>query len=101
MTNGPSGPQYPDFELIQGEAFYVQRSIAPAVPIASALASMPIAHPSPTCPCGACEVRRLQAQVETLTKERDAARAEHQRWLQEAWQRGVNQSATMKQQTYG
>ena len=92
MTNGPTGPQYPDFELIQGEAFYVQRSAAP-------VQSGPV--PFVACECSACQIRKLQAQIDTLTQERDAARAEHEQWLRDAWQRGVSQSATVKQQTYG
>lgn len=102
MNNGPTGPVHPDWEVIQGEAYYVNR-VSPGADYLHRLPQsfVPPPHPFPHCDCTACEVRRLKAQVDTLTQERDAARAEHQRWLDEAWKRGQFQAGANKEKLNG
>ena len=74
MSDGPTGPVYPDWEFIQGDAFYVNRMTSDASYLTrAATLPPPITHPFPTCDCSACEIRRLKDQIQQLTKERDEA----------------------------
>jgi len=75
MSDGPTGPVSPDWEVIQGEAFYVNRMSADASYLTRSFDPPVVSHPFPTCDCSACEIRRLKDQIQQLTRERDEARA--------------------------
>ena len=82
MTDGPTGAVYPDFEIIQGEAFYVNRVQTNANYLGTLPLPPPITHPFPTCDCSACEIRRLKEQIQQLTVENEALKrgCEGLRW---------------------